>query len=96
MGTPRHIPVPRSVDDVPLVVGIRLDDLVIFMLCLALGFLFRALPIAVAVGLCTVWLHRKFVVGRARGHLQHLCYWNGLYPDRGWSFRNAFVRRYTS
>lgn len=96
MATPDHVAVPRTVDDVPLIVGIRLDDLVIFIAAFCLGFLFRQLPLCALLGLCLVWLHRKYVVGRARSHLQHICYWNGLYPDRGRSFRNAFVRRFTS
>ena len=96
MATPVHIPVPRSVDDVPLIIGIRLDDMIIFLGAFMLGFLFKQLLLCGALGVFLVWLHRKYVVGRARSHLQHVCYWNGLYPDRGRSFRNAFVRRFTS
>lgn len=96
MVAPLHVPVPRSLDDVPLVVGIRLDDLVIFILIFSVGFLFRALLLSALLGLGLVLLHRRFALGRPRGHLAHLCYWHGLYPDRGRSFRNAWVRRFGS
>ena len=88
------LPLPRSIDDPPYVLLFRLDDLAAAGAVIVAGFVAGQLLPSLAVAALAAWGYQRLRAGRPEGFVQHALWFWGLYPDRGYSFQNAWCREY--
>ena len=89
--------IPKYIDDPPLILLWRVDDLVPIVLCLVIG-IFTGSPGTmfklIVLGVLLVRLYSKYRERRPDGHALHFLYWYGLLPLRGRITPNPFFRRW--
>ncbi|WP_295385040.1 type IV conjugative transfer system protein TraL [uncultured Thiodictyon sp.] len=89
--------IPKYIDDPPLILLWRVDDLVPIVLCLVIG-IFTGSPGTmfklIVLGVLLVRLYSKYRERRPDGHALHVLYWYGLLPLRGRTTPNPFCRRW--
>ena len=83
---------PKYVDDPPLILLWRIDDLAPLVFSLVLGILTDRLWLFLLIGLLGVRLYGKFRDSRPDGYALHLLYWLGVYPMSHRSTPNPFAR----
>lgn len=89
--------IPKSIDDPPLLLLWRVDDLAPIVLTLVVGILTgspRTLFQLLLLGVLLVRLYTKFRERRPDGYALHFLYWHGLLPLRGRATPNPFARRW--
>jgi conjugal transfer pilus assembly protein TraL len=78
--------IPKTIDDPPLILLWRVDDLVPIVLCLVIG-IFTGSPGTmfklIVLGVLLVRLYSKYRERRPDGHALPFLYWYGLLPLRG-------------
>lgn len=94
MATHSEIPLPRTCDDLPYVFIWRLDDFIPPIACLCIGILLGFPFAGLIAGFLMTFHYQRYRDGRPELWPLHWLYWAGVYPGRGPSWRNPYLRTY--
>lgn len=83
---------PRTVDEPIQILFWRLDEALLPILGLMIGGIVGYMLPLFFGGVLFSFIYMRLRLGMPEMYVVHLAYWNGLYPDRGHSFINAFER----
>lgn len=83
---------PRTIDEPPYFMLWRIDDAMVPVFGLLLGFIVGQVAVLASLGLLFSFVYRKFREGRPEKWVVHAAYWSGLLPLGGHSFINPFER----
>lgn len=88
------IKLPRTIDDPPVFLVWRADDLMVPAVMLIVGLFVDRMILFFVIGVALSFVYRKFREGRPEQFVLHSLYWSGLWPNRGHSFVNPFKREF--
>jgi len=89
-----HIEMPRSLDDPHIVLIWSVDELMPIGVFFIIGFVLSQILIFTVLGMLAVKYYKGYRDGKPDGFLQHTAYWFGMFPGKGYSFINPFIRRW--
>ena len=90
------IEIPRGVDDPPMLLLWRLDDLLPITILMVLGILIEQLLFCLLAGVVISRLYARFRDSRPDGYALHWCYWHGLLALKARTCPNPFSRIWRS
>lgn len=85
---------PRTVDEPPMMLFWRGDELVPFFILFIIGFMMKQLFIAIVIGVLSIKVIRKYRDLHPNGYLVHYLWWKGIYPLSSRTTGNPFLRKY--
>lgn len=89
------IDIPQTIDDPPMLLLWRSDDLAPLLLLLIAGIATDMLLASILVGLAGTHLYSKYRASKPEGFALHWCWWHGLWPVSSRSRPNPFRRLWT-
>jgi conjugal transfer pilus assembly protein TraL len=89
----KPVPFPATIDEPPILLLWRVDDIVVPVLCLFIGLLLHKIAVFFSLGLGLMYVYRRFRDGKPEFFVLHALYWSGVYPARGLGFVNPYLRR---
>jgi conjugal transfer pilus assembly protein TraL len=90
----KELDFPRHLDDPPMLLIWRMDDLMPVVLGLCAGILTDWMLPMLLAGVGASYGYRRFRDSKPDGFILHKLYWWGLIPLQGRSIPNAFSRRF--
>ena len=89
-----YVTVPRGIDDPPILLFARVDEILPFLVGIVIGFMVGQLMLCMVVGLVATKYFKRFNTNSPDGLPLHILYWLGYINSKGWSFLNPFIRRF--
>jgi len=87
---------PRTIDEPPMMLFWRGDELVPFFLLFVIGFIIKQLLISIFLGIVMVKVVRKYRDIRPDGYVIHTLWWKGIYPIMTRTTGNPFLRKFVN
>ncbi len=85
---------PATVDEPPMMLLWRGDELVPFFILFIIGFMMKQVLISIIAGWLLVKVVRKYRDIKPDGYLTHLLWWRGILPLFTRTTSNPFTRQY--
>ena len=88
----RAVPMPRYVDEMPVILLWSVDEFIPFMVFVMIGFIMGQVLLFCIFGWIFKHYCNKYTKFMISGYLNHMLYWYGFGFVRGRSIPNPFLR----